>query len=70
MGAITSILGARLLISIIKTEEISYLIAHIQPMIIALTFLIGYMFFSEHVTPLKIVGISLIIMGLILINRK
>ena len=70
MGAITSILGARLLISIIKTEEITYLIAHIQPMIIALTFLIGYMFFSEHVTPLKIAGISLIILGLILLNRK
>ena len=70
MGALTSILGARLLISIIKTEEITYLIAHIQPMIIALTFLIGYMFFSEHVTPMKIIGISLIILGLIFINKK
>ena len=70
MGALTSILGARLLISIIKTQEITYLIAHIQPMIIALTFLIGYMFFSEHVTPLKVLGISLIILGLILLNRK
>ena len=39
-------------------------------MIIALTFLIGYMFFSEHVTPLKVLGISLIILGLILLNRK
>ncbi len=70
MGALTSILGARLLISIIKTEEITFLIAHIQPMIIALTFLIGYMFFSEHVTPMKIAGISLIILGLIFLNRK
>ena len=70
MGALTSILGARLLISIIKTEEISYLIAHIQPMIIALTFLISYMFFSEHVTPIKVIGISLIILGLIFLNKK
>jgi len=70
MGALTSILGARLLISIIKTQEITYLIAHIQPMIIALTFLIGYMFFSESVTPLKVLGISFIILGLILLNRK
>ena len=70
MGALTSILGARLLISIIKKEEITYLIAHIQPMIIALSFLIGYMFFSEHITPIKIIGISLIILGLILLNRK
>ena len=29
MGAITSILGARLLISIIKTEEITYTLLHI-----------------------------------------
>ena len=70
MGALTSILGARLLISIIKTQEITYLIAHIQPMIIALTFLIGYMFFSESVTPLKVLGITFIILGLILLNRK
>lgn len=70
MGALTSILAARLLISIIKTEEITFLIAHIQPMIIALTFLIGYMFFSEHVTPMKVIGISLILLGLIFLNRK
>jgi uncharacterized membrane protein len=70
MGALTSILGARLMISVIKTEEVTYLITHIQPIIIALTFLIGYMFFSEHVTPMKVIGISLIILGLIFINRK
>jgi uncharacterized membrane protein len=70
LGALTSILGARLLISVIKTEEITFLIAHIQPMIIALSFLIGYMFFSEHITPFKIGGIALIILGLILLNKK
>ena len=70
MGSLTSILGARLMISIIKTEEITFLIAHIQPMIIALTFLIGYMFFSEHITITKVLGISLIILGLIFINKK
>jgi uncharacterized membrane protein len=70
MGSLTSILGARLLISIIKTEEITYLIAHIQPMIIALTFLIGYMFFSENITATKVLGISLIILGIIFINKK
>lgn len=70
LGSLTSIIGARLLISIIKTEEITFLIAHIQPMIITLTFLIGYMFFSEHITPFKIGGIALIILGLILLNKK
>jgi uncharacterized membrane protein len=70
MGALTSILGARLMISIIKSEDISYVVANIQPMIIALTFIIGYLFFSENVTINKIIGIIFIIMGLIYINKK
>lgn len=70
LGAVTSILGARLMINVIKQQDISFLIAHIQPLIIALTFIIGYMFFSEHITPYKILGVSLIILGLIFINKK
>jgi len=70
MGAVSSILAARLLISIIKSEDISFLMAHIHPIVIALTFLIGYMFFSENITMYKILGISLIIIGLIFMNHK
>ena len=70
MGSLTSILAARLLLSLIKNKEITFLIANIQPLIIVLTFLVGYMFFSEHVSLFKIIGISLIILGLILINIK
>ena len=70
LGALTSILAARIMIYIIKLEDVSFLIAHIQPMIIALTFIIGYMFFSEHITLSKIIGVSLIILGLICMNRN
>lgn len=70
MGSVTSILAARLLLSIIKNKEITFLIANIQPMIILLTFIIGYMFFSENTNIYKISGISLIIIGLILFNIK
>ena len=70
LGAITSILGARLLISLIKFQEVSFLVAHIQPLVIALSFIIGYMFFSESMSLYKIIGGSLIILGLILINKK
>ena len=70
LGAISSILAARLMISIIKSEDVSFLIAHVQPMVIGLTFLIGYMFFSENITIHKVLGVSLIILGLILMNKK
>jgi uncharacterized membrane protein len=70
LGSVTSILGARLMITLIKYKEISYLIAHIQPIVIALTFIIGYIFFSENLSLYKIIGISLIILGLIIINKK
>ena len=69
MGAVTSILGCINDKNVIKQQDISFLIAHIQPLI-ALTFIIGYMFFSEHITPYKILGVSLIILGLIFINKK
>ena len=70
LGSITSILGARLMVSLIKYKEITYLITHIQPLVIALTFIIGYMFFSESITLYKIFGISFIILGLIFMNKK
>tara|TARA_B100000963_G_C22574859_1_gene647890 strand:- start:74 stop:523 length:450 start_codon:yes stop_codon:yes gene_type:complete len=70
LGAVTSVLGARLMISIIKSEDISYLVASIQPMIIGLSFAIGYMFFSENMTVSKIIGVTLIILGLIFMNKK
>ena len=70
LGAVTSILGARLMIALIKYEDVSFLVAHIQPLVIALSFIIGYMFFSESFSMYKIIGLCLIILGLIIINKK
>lgn len=70
LGAVTSILGARLLLSIIQQNDISFMVAHIQPIVIALTFIIGYMFFSETLTTYKIIGIGLVILGILFLNKK
>ena len=70
LGAITSILAARLMVSIIKSEDISYLVANIQPMVIGLSFVIGYIFFSENITISRVIGTTLIILGLIFMNKK
>lgn len=70
LGSITSILGARLLLSIINQSDVSYMVAHIQPIVIALTFIIGYLFFSESVTVYKLIGVSLVVLGILFLNKK
>ena len=70
LGALTSILGARLLLSIIKQNDVSFLVAHIHPLVILMTFLIGYFFFTESVTIHKIIGGILVIAGIILLNKN
>ena len=69
-GALTSILGARLLLSIIKHNDISFMVAHIQPLVILMTFIIGYLFFTENINIYRIIGGGLVILGIILLNKK
>jgi uncharacterized membrane protein len=70
LGALTSILGARLLLSIIEHNDVSFMVAHIQPIVISLTFVIGYLFFSENITLYKVIGVSLVILGILFLNKK
>ena len=70
LGAITSILGARLMISVIKSQDVSFLISHIQPIIIALSFIIGYLFFSEAYSLNKALGVVFVILGIVFLNKK
>lgn len=70
LGSFTSIIGARLLISLIKKKDITYLMVHLQPIVIAITFIVGYVFFKEKITLNKIMGILFILTGLIFINRN
>ena len=70
LGALTSILGARLLLTLIQQNDVSFMVANIQPIIIALSFIIGYMFFSENINSYKIIGVGLVILGIIFLNKK
>ena len=69
LGSFTTIIGARLLLSLIKKKDITYLIVHLQPIVIALTFIVGYIFFKEQITMNKIMGVLFILTGLIFINQ-
>lgn len=70
LGAVTTILATVMLLYLINLKDVSYVIAHIQPVVIALTVVVGYMFFSENITKTKIFGISLVILGLVLMNMN
>jgi uncharacterized membrane protein len=70
LASLTTILATIILLYLINLKDVSYIIAHVQPVVIALTVVVGYMFFSEHITRLKIFGISLVILGLIIMNMS
>ena len=70
LAALTSILAARLLLTLIKEKNVSYIVAHLQPIVILTTFLIGYFFFTEKMTKYKILGGIFVILGIILLNKK
>ncbi|MBT6326558.1 MAG: EamA family transporter [Bdellovibrionales bacterium] len=70
-GAIITVIGARLLPYLLEqNKDVSYIISHIQPVVIMLTVLIGYMFFKEKITLTKLLGVIFIVIGLIVINVK
>ena len=56
-------------ISLVKDNFISYIVPHIQPLIIILTFIISYFIVKEPITNYHLIGAVLIIFGLILINE-
>ena len=70
LGAITTLIGTFALMYIIKESEVSYTIPHIQPLIIILTLLGGFLYFNEKITLNKIIAIIFLITGLIFMNKK
>ena len=70
VGSVTTILGSLFLIKLLSEYEASYIIPHLQPIVIILTILMGYFLFNEEVNRNKIMGIMLILFGLFLINYK
>jgi uncharacterized membrane protein len=68
LGAISTIFASLMFLYIIKLQDISYILPHIQSIIITLSLIIGYYFFYEKVNFIMLMGIALIIGGITLIN--
>ena len=67
---ISWVIGVLLFLKLINSSEISYLIPQVQCIIIALTFIIGYLVFNESFSIHKALGIFFIILGILFINMK
>ena len=68
LGGLITVITSLLLIILIKEHRVSHIIPQIQPMVIILTLIIGYVFFRETLSKLQLFGIFLIIIGLTFIN--
>ena len=55
-------------ITLIKNNYVSYVIPHIQPIILMLTLILSYFFFKEPINRYHIGGSFLVVSGLVLIN--
>lgn len=69
IGGITTILATLMLVYLVSTSEVSYVIGNVQPIVIALSIMLGYLFFKEKLGLTKVIGLSFIIVGLVLINK-
>ena len=70
IGSITTVVGSLFLIKLLAEHEASYIIPHLQPIVIILTVFLGFLLFKEDVSKNKILGVFLIISGLGLMNYK
>ena len=70
IAAVTSIIGALVFITLIQREEISFILPNIQPIVLIIAALVGYLIFNEDMSYEKIIGIVLVIVGALLINHS
>ena len=57
-----------MLMYLVSSREVSFVMGNVQPLVILLSIILGYLFFKEEVGTVKVIGMLMIIGGLILIN--
>ena len=70
LGALLTVSSSLILIKLLKENNASFIIPQIQPLVIFLTILVGYIIFKEDLDNYKILGGILIIFGIFVINKK
>ena len=67
-ASVITVLTSILLITLIKEHNVSYIIPHIQPLVIILTIITGFFIFKEQIDKFQLLGILFILCGLFTIN--
>tara|TARA_B100000963_G_scaffold358145_1_gene382048 strand:+ start:3516 stop:3974 length:459 start_codon:yes stop_codon:yes gene_type:complete len=68
-SSLTTYMSSITLIWLVKHYEVTQIIPQIQPIVMVLTILSGIFIFSEKVTKTELLGLSLIISGVYIINK-
>jgi len=66
----TGVIGGLLFGQLIKYENVSYAIPSIQPLVILCTLILGYFVFKENINNYQLLGIFLVLIGIIFINKN
>ena len=70
ISSIIGIIGSLSFIYLLKNEDVTFIIPNIQPIVLLLTAIFGYLFFKEKIGFFKIIGYFLIIFGFLSINYE
>ena len=68
LAALTSLIGAIVLIMLLTKNEVTFIIPNVQPMVMIVGAILGYLLFQESMRFYKILGIFLVVLGAICIN--
>ena len=69
-GALLTVSSSLILIKLLKENNASFIIPQIQPLVIFLTIVTGFVIFKEDLDNYKILGGILIILGMLIMNKK
>lgn len=69
-ASIISIIGSLAFIYLLQNEDVTFIMPNIQPIVLILTAIFGYLIFKEKIGLYKMIGYILIILGFLFINYE
>lgn len=67
---LTGTIGGLVFTYLLKNENVTYVISSILPGEVVFTLILGYFVFQEHINNYQLLGIFLVLMGIMCINKK
>lgn len=67
---LTGTIGGLVFTYLLKNENVTYVISSILPGEVVLTLILGYFLFQENINNYQLLGIFLVVMGIMCINKK